>query len=514
MGGRQGAPGRGGKPAALAVATALWEAGRRDDALRKFQEALRHAPNDPSVLIGAARAFGSQYQIQRSKNLLERAARVASRRLDVLQAVGETYLTIGRLAEAESCFRRISRFAEAPQALLELAKICERRHALDEAESLIGRILRAEPRAIPAHLLHAKLQRRRGALQDAETTLRRILGGGAGHPNLVAQAYGDLCDLLDASGQYEAAWEAALQCKRILTQHETAAWEAAQFVLARCEQMVAGLSRERFERWQTSFTSDTGNRLALLTGFPRTGTTLLEQVLDAHPQVVSAEEREVFSGLVFPLLGSGHRADAPIVPLLEGLSTAQLATARQSYLEAMEATLGEPIGDRFFVDKNPAMNLMIPPMRRVFPELRLIVALRDPRDVVVSCFLRYLPINPVSVCFLTLERTVDRYRLDMETWLKMRDMLDGWVEVRYEEIVASVEQAAKRVLGELQLPWDDAMLTYRTRPKQKAVLSPSYEAVARPVFTTSIGRWQNYERQLAPQLAKLTSLAKALGYEA
>lgn len=514
MGRRRGVTGRGETPAELSVATALWEAGRRDEALRKFQEALRQSPNDPATLVGAARALGAAYQIQRCEGLLQRAVRVASRRLDVLQAIGETYLTIGRLAEAEACFRRISRAAEAPQALVELAKICERRHALDEAESLVGRVLWAEPRAIPALLLRARLERRRGTLQDAEATLRRIVAGGGGHPKLLAQAYGDLCDLLDATGQYEAAWEAALHCKGILAQHEAAAWQAAQFVLARCEQMLAALTRECLDRWQTPLASEASPRVALLTGFPRTGTTLLEQVLDAHPQIVSAEEKEVFSGLVFPQLGGGHSADAPLVPLLDELSPAQLAAARRSYLEAMEATLGEPIGGRLFIDKNPAMNLMIPPMRRVFPELRLIIALRDPRDVVVSCFLRYLPINPVSVCFLTLERTVDRYRLDMQAWQKMREMIGGWVEVRYEEIVASVQQAAARVLGELQLPWDDAILAYRARAGRKPVLSPSYEAVARPVFTTSVGRWQNYERQLAPQLAQLTSLAKALGYEA
>ncbi len=175
--------------------------------------------------------------------------------------------------------------------------------------------------------------------------------------------------------------------------------------------------------------------------------------------------------------------------------------------------LGEPIGTRLHLDKNPAVNLMIPALRRVFPEIKLIVALRDPRDVIVSCFLRYLPITPVSVCFLTLDRAIDRFALDMGAWLKMRDMIGDWIEVHYEDTVRDLAREARRVLEALALPWDDAVLNYRDRAKRKPVRSPSYEEVARPIFTNSIGRWQNYERHLAPVTAKLAPLIKSLGYD-
>jgi tetratricopeptide (TPR) repeat protein len=502
------------RPSALAVAHALWADGKFDEAIRKFNEAVREAPNEPTVLIEAARALGKRYQIERSETLLERALRLAPRAVAVLHTVGETYLMIGRQKKAEACLRRACALVESPQSLLALAKICERRHELDEAADLVARILCAEPLAIPALLLRARLERRRGDRQQADATLRQIIARGAGHPTLVAEAYGELCITLDAAGDYDSAWNAALECKRILLGCETAAWQAAQFVLARCERMIEELSPEHFERWR--WTSDDGapQRLALLTGFPRTGTTLLEQVLDAHPQVVSSEEKEVFSADIFPQLGAGRSPDAPLIAILDEAPRETLAAARQRYLATMEAMLGEPFGGRLHLDKNPAMNLMIPPMKRVFPELKLVIALRDPRDVILSCFLRYLPINPVSVCFLTLERTVERYLLDMGAWLKMRDMTGAWVEIRYERLVSDLRTEAGRVQDALQLPWDDSVLAYRGRGERKIVLSPTYEEVSRPVFTTSVGRWQNYERQLAPVLARLAPLAKALSYEA
>jgi Tfp pilus assembly protein PilF len=495
------------------VARTLWAAGKLDDAVRKFNEAVRQAPNNPPVLIEAAQALGKRYQVERSEGLLERALRLAPRSIEVQQAVGEVYLQLHRPAEAEACFRRSCQLAATSKSLLELAKLCERRHALDEAADLIDRILHAEPRSIAALLLRARLERRRGEMNQALATLHKIVAGAGGHPLLLAQAYGELCTTQDAAGDYDSAWAAALRCKQILVGHASAAWQAAQFVLARCRRMVDELSRGDFESWRWTPSEGTKQRLALLTGFPRTGTTLLERVLEAHPQVVSSEEKDVFSAEIFPQLGAGRPADAAIVPLLNETSREQIEAARLAYFEAVQSMLGEALGSRLHIDKNPAMNLMIPPMRRVFPELKLIVALRDPRDVIVSCYLRYLPINPVSVCFLTLERTVDRYRLDMGAWLKMRDMIDSWIEVRYEQIVADLRKEAVRLFETLELPWDESVMAYREHARRKPVLSPTYEEVARPIFTSSVGRWQNYERHLAPEITKLMPLVKALGYE-
>jgi hypothetical protein len=158
------------------------------------------------------------------------------------------------------------------------------------------------------------------------------------------------------------------------------------------------------------------------------------------------------------------------------------------------------------------MTLMVPPMRRIFPELKLVIALRDPRDVVLSCFLRYLPVNPVSVCFLTLERTAERFALDMDAWLKIREMTHDWIEVRYEDVITDLRGQTQRTLAALGVPWNESILEYRQRNERKHVRSPSYDEVSRPIFTSSVGRWQNYERQLAPVLDRLAPLIAAFGY--
>ena len=117
-----------------------------DESIRKFNEAVRQAPNDLNVLIEASRALGARYQVERSLALLTRAMRLAPRRADVLHAIGESYLRLGRTPEAEACFRRSCQLADSPLSRLELAKLCERRHALDEAAELVASVLRSQPR--------------------------------------------------------------------------------------------------------------------------------------------------------------------------------------------------------------------------------------------------------------------------------------------------------------------------------------------------------------------------------
>ena len=268
--------------------------------------------------------------------------------------------------------------------------------------------------------------------------------------------------------------------------------------------MVDTITAADFQRWARAAPSLPLRRVALLTGFPRSGTTLLEQVLAAHPDLISSEERDFLAKECFPSLQAAIGPHASVQDVLDNAAPQRLRVQRQRYFQAMEWLLGEPIGQRLHLDKNPAYNLAIPIMLRLFPETRLLVALRDPRDVVISCYLRYLPLNPVSVRFLTLERTVERYLLDMQAWLKFRDMVQvPWCEVRYEDAVADLPSQARRMLQTLRLNWDEQVLHYRDRARTRPVNSPTYVEVAKPVYATSIGRWQKYAKYLEPYLGQL-----------
>jgi hypothetical protein len=166
------------------------------------------------------------------------------------------------------------------------------------------------------------------------------------------------------------------------------------------------------------------------------------------------------------------------------------------------------------LDKNPELTMLLPLVARVFPEMKILFALRDPRDVVISCFMQRLPLNAVSVHYLTLEGTANKYAATMRAWLKIRPLLKNPViEVRYEDTVSDIERQARAVLGFLGLPWDDAVLEYHHRARKKHVHSPTYEAVTKPIYSSSIGRWRHYAAKLEPCMPTLQPFVEAFGYD-
>jgi Sulfotransferase family len=284
-------------------------------------------------------------------------------------------------------------------------------------------------------------------------------------------------------------------------------------VLGHLRRLADSLTPAHFQRWAEAGRAFDTRKVAVLTSFPRSGTTLLEQVLDSHSGLVSSDEREAFARDIFPAMWLTPATPAPTAEALDGVPAERLTRLRHRYFEYMSAALNEPIGERVHLDKNPPLTLVLPGFLRLFPEAKLLIALRDPRDVVISCFMQYLPLNPNSVCFLTLERAARRYANDMEVWRNLRKLIASpWLEIRYEDTVAGLEKEARRALEFLGLPWEEQVLKYRDRLRQKVVGSPTYEAVSQPLYTRAIGRWKNYQEFLEPSLPLLQPSIEAFGY--
>ena len=139
-------------------------------------------------------------------------------------------------------------------------------------------------------------------------------------------------------------------------------------------------------------------RLAFLGGHPRSGTTLLEQVLDAHPGVAALDEPTAFLDVLQPEF---HKS--------KELSSARLNTLRRLYTQALLREAGPAGTGKLLLDKNPSPTARLPLWLKVFPELRVLIALRDPRDVVLSCYFQNIPLNAANVNFLSFERLARHY---------------------------------------------------------------------------------------------------------
>ena len=227
----------------------------------------------------------------------------------------------------------------------------------------------------------------------------------------------ELGAILDRQGRPDEAMAAFLEAKNMAKTNAAAYLASERLVHEKLKNVESEITAEKLRRWYDHAPAlRPPRRLALLGGHPRSGTTLLEQVLDSHPKVVSAEETTVFSTEVYLPLRRGLGDETSIVAGLESVSPGLLPKLRDRYFGCMDSLREDPVGSRLLIDKNPSLTALIPAMARVFPETKFLIALRDPRDVCLSCFMQPLPLNQVSSMFLTLEDTVAEYVSVMGLW--------------------------------------------------------------------------------------------------
>lgn len=199
---------------------------------------------------------------------------------------------------------------------------------------------------------------------------------------------------------------------------------------------------------------------------------------------------------------------------MNACSSEDLIVARENYWESMERCLQEPVGSRLLVDKNPSLTPLAPEFFRFFPETKYVTMIRDPRDVIVSCFMQpFFPPNAISGNFLTLEDTAAEVAEFMGIWTDLSDRFEGNVcEVRYEDMVEDLEGNTRKVFDFLGLEWSDSVMGYDQHAREKIVRSPSADAVTEKVHTRAKNRWKNYEKHLEPIFEKLGPCLKKLGY--
>jgi Flp pilus assembly protein TadD len=470
------------------------------------------------LLIDLARAYGLRYRTQEAEQLLDRVLRLCPRNVKVRSMAARSYSMINRPALAienlERALQLNPQHADAAADLVELATLYEREHRLKEARAAIEQSLALAPDRPEAVYRQALLNLRQRDTAVGRDQLQQLIGRGDMPEQIRSDAWYELGKQFDREGDYDAAMQAFVAAKELLQSQSERFRKEREFLNQRHATLFDQLTSDHFRRWRDERAAADPRRIALLTGHPRSGTTLVEQVLDGHSQLVSADEHLVMGEYVFRPLAAAEPKHTPTADGLDRIPAATLADLRDQYWDKTEGLLGEPIGGRTLLDKNPSLSYMLPVVCRVFPEIKILFALRDPRDVVISCFMQRMPINAISSCYLSLEETAAKYANAMRYWLQIRPQLCAdWQEVRYEETVADLPAQARRTLDFLGLSWQANVVDFHERAQTKLVRSPTYQDVTQPVYSHAIGRWKNYAKYLEPVLAPLEPYLKSFGYE-
>jgi tetratricopeptide (TPR) repeat protein len=258
-------------------------------------------------------------------------------------------------------------------------------------------------------------------------------------------------------------------------------------------------------RWRKADLDDKRPSPVFLVGFPRSGTTLLDTMLMGHDGLEILEEEPPLRYATSLLPGLSEIPDA---------TDAQIGSARDEYFRAA-AKLTPLAPGKLLIDKNPLAMNGLPMIARLFPDARIILALRHPCDVVLSCFVTNFKLNAGMSNFLSLESAAELYDLSFSFFEHVQQLMPiPTHRVVYENVVTDQEGELRSLLDFLSIDWHDDVLDHQTTARGRGrIKTASYAQVFEPIYKRSAGRWQNYRRHLEPILPKLKPWVEKFGYE-
>jgi len=493
--------------------------GQAGAALKGYQDLTRRFPAVAELWFELGNSAVGNLNFGAANQAYRRAIELAADNPSLLVLIGQQYQGLRQLDDARACFERaVAADSNSVDARISLAVWFEKERKLNESWAAVEICLAQHPRDDQARYFRAFLLHRQKKNAEAESALRDLIKDGPQYPYVKYASRHLLGVVLDELGQYAEAMRWLLEAKaqvRLLTDVALLEREYDKLDVGRRE-LLARLTPEMIRRWRQEAPLTTEKyQVAFLGGHPRSGTTLLEQILDAHPDVIAFDESVAFSQEV------AGRANAPAgtgeaqARALNNMPGFQRKEMRQRYVKSLlREVASEPVA-KVLVDKNPSPTMSLPLWLRVFPELKVIIALRDPRDVIVSCFFLNIMLNATNANFLSLERTAKHYADLMDVWLRMRE-LGGfdWIESRYEDVVNNLAGEGQKVTEFLGLGWHEQQSRYHETARRKFLFAPTYHDVTQPVYRRAMGRWERYADALEPLQARLEPYCRMFGYPA
>jgi tetratricopeptide (TPR) repeat protein len=502
------------------------------DAARASQisaDAAQRGIEHPGMLALAVYHFLDHGRTAEALRYAERARELAPRQPDALNALGQTLVRLGREREAIEVFdkalkenpasfvthfnkakalveiselkrarehflRALEQDSSQVEALTNVAHLAAQRGDAKEAREFANRALKLDPRQIHASFALAVTESMEGKHEAALAILSPVLERKQTGALERGTAFALRGDALDGLGRYPEAFQAYSRASS-----EFQAGYAP--VYAKPGQMTASNLARRLETYfrnsrawnkahSGAFKSPVETHVFLV-GFPRSGTTLLGQVLAAHPKIQTMEEHNCLGDAHGFVLEEGG------LDRLAAMDGEQLDIYRAAYWRRAKERGAEPVRP-VFVDKLPLNSALLCLIVKLFPDAKILFALRDPRDVVFSCFRRRFGMNVQMYELLTLESAAAYYDVIMALSDAYREKLALDIhDARHENLVSDFVQETRRLCQFLGVEHDASMEEFAPAARDRHIDTPSAAQVARGLSGEGQGRWRDYRCELS-----------------
>ena len=509
--------------------------GQPDQAVKFSRMAIQINPDNPGYYNNLGLALMERNQPEEAVAAFQKALQKKPDYFDALNNLGNALKRLGNVDEAIDCYRKALKMQpDDPDILNNLGSACKDQGNIDAAIEYYQRALEHNPSGLESYQNLARLFIKANRLAEARQTVKsnvKLAGGNQaklllatiefreGNYKIAGDTVEELCrsDLLPADqreaqflaanishkmGDYDAAFQKFNQANQGVQEQEKD--EIQKRIIQQSRDfsfnprpLLAWISKESIAGWQKYPENDGLPAPVFLVGFPRSGTTLLDQMLQSHSAILTLEEKNTLQQILKDFCHPKGR------DLFTQLNNKRIAEYRSGYWKLVARYLGLPEiqEGKVIIDRNPFNTSYLGLICRFFPEARIIVALRDPRDVCLSCFMQDFTLNNAVCNFLSLKATARYYATTMDMLLHFRQLLPlTFHYVHYENLIADVEQEAKKIIHFLGLAWEDKILQYHETAKARYITTASHHQVVKPLYKSAVGRWRKYEQYLQPIL--------------
>lgn len=457
--------------------------GHHAEALSQYARLFKQYPNG-GMWGEYGRAAVGAGEFELAESIWQKVRSIEPNSVELLSRLAVEHQNIGLNSKARALYLEAAKLEPRNlDAQLGLARFLIQTGANHQARLPVARSLELDPRNELARLLSAQLDHRENKLAEAENQLRDMLAAGVKDATVRYCCHYELANLLDRTDRFDEAMAQVAEAKNLARQAVDVQTESRAFVdlHENAASVATSFPKNILETWTKSFpqrAQSVAPRLAFLGGPSLSGFTILDEMLGAPASVAACDESQAFQKSLAAL--DARATDIP---------SQRLNAMRERYLKIFRRQTEVATEGRLLLDKNPPLTIFLPAFLRAFPELRVIIALRDPRDTILDLYFQ------TNSTYLTLENLAHHYCCVMDAWLAMRQW-EGLaaLEIRRENLRADLAKQSRRM-------------------REFLGLSHGEERARVEETKASNRRWHSYEKHLAPILAILEPYGRKLGYE-
>lgn len=470
---------------------ALRAQGKFDQAFQHYLSALHRNPKNPDALFRVGISFWYHGKQDQALHHLQHAIAQRPDFSEAHENLGQILMEMGQIAAALHHARIAMQLTpNRPEPAISFALVQEANRQVDAAVQIVQPLLDRGYLSPRLALLYARLSTSLKTQHKALELIDRAMVDLSPVHREAASLQFMAARLLDSLGQYDSAFAAAQRANAMRNVHFDPKG-IERFI----DDAIAFFTQERLAHLPRA--THGSKAPVFIIGMPRSGTTLIEQIISSHPCIHGGGELTWIWQITEVLAVRCEREGHPLPGGFANLQVADMDGLARQYLSAITAL--SPQSTRI-TDKYPANFFHLGFISLLFPEARIIHCTRDPMDTCLSCYMSdFASGNLFSFDLGHLGSYYRQYSRMMDHWNRVLHV--PILEVRYEDVVNDLEGQSRRLLQFLQVDWDDRCLRFHENSRFVSTLSN--QQVRQPIYKSSVGRWRQYQHHLGPLKASL-----------